>query len=191
MNPASVTGAREEASTVPAPVVRRGAARPAPERNPELAHLSLEALRDYRRALSDEENRVSYWRRVLQARLDVVRAVGSGPAAVDNLREVLSGVVPRSNRTALIEVVAAGDMPPLPDLAPLWQREPVADDEPGNAELALGLEEAERRLSEYRGALIQRLEASTADLIARYREEPGACLVALPLQRRGGTARPA
>jgi hypothetical protein len=81
-------------------------------------------------------------------------------------------------------------MPPLPDLASLWLREPVPGDETGNAELALALEEAERRLSDYRGALIRRLELATAELIARYRDEPAACLVALPLQRPGRRVAP-
>lgn len=167
--------------------MRRGAARPAPPRNPELAHLTLAEVRSYRAALSTEEGRVSYWRRLLQARLDVVRAVDEGGAAVDNLRTLLGGVAVQSSRTALLGIVAADDMPLLPDLGALWQREPVAGDPAGNVELTLALEEAERRLSDYRAALIARLEAATGELIARYRDEPSACLVALPVRtgRRG------
>jgi len=50
---------------------RRPAAgrRPA-QRVPHLEHLELSALREYRQDLLTEESRVSYWRRILQARLD-------------------------------------------------------------------------------------------------------------------------
>lgn len=49
--------------------------RPAAARRPvarvaHLAHLDLDALREYRQELITEESRVSYWRRILQARID-------------------------------------------------------------------------------------------------------------------------
>lgn len=182
------TGAAGRTGAPRPPAQRRGAARPAPVRNPDLAHLSLADLRDYRRTLHGEEGRVSYWRRVIQARLDVVRAAGDGISAVDNLRDVLTGVPVQSSRIALLEVVDAGGMPPLPDLAALWLRESALDDPAANAELTLALEEAERRLSDYRAAVIRRLEVATLELIARYREEPAACLVALPLRAADGNA---
>jgi hypothetical protein len=120
---------------------------------------------------------------VVQARVDVVRSVDDGVAAVDNLRDVLLGVPAQSSRNALATLVATDDMPPLPDITELWLRQPVVDDRAGNAELILALEEAERRLSDYRAAVVRRLDAATSELIARYREDPSACLVALPLQR--------
>jgi len=43
-------------------------------------HLSLQELRTDRPALSAEEDRVSYWRRIVQARLDVLHTPGAGPA---------------------------------------------------------------------------------------------------------------
>ena len=46
----------------------------APERSPELAHMNLARLRSYRRTLLDEELRASYWRRLIQARRDLLRA---------------------------------------------------------------------------------------------------------------------
>ena len=58
-----VAGARPKAAS---------SARPVPERRPEFSHLTLDGLRAYRRALTAEESRVSYWRRLIQARLDVV-----------------------------------------------------------------------------------------------------------------------
>jgi len=45
-----------------------------------LDHLALQELRTHRPALSAEEDRVSYWRSIVQARLDVLHTPGAGPA---------------------------------------------------------------------------------------------------------------
>jgi len=151
-----------------------------PERRPEFANLSLEGLRAYRRALNTEEGRVSYWRRIIQARLDLVRlAEAGGPATTDNLRGVITEVRVESGRAALQEVIPVDDMPPLPELQELWAQEPSADAE-SNRRLALELSKAEAQLSAYRTALHKRLASATGELIARYREEPTLCLSALP-----------
>lgn len=167
-----------------APATRRTAARPAPERSPEHAHLTLEELRAYRRDLTAEEGRVSYWRRIIQARLDLVRAGTTGDS--ERLRPVLTDERVLSGRTALVEILPVDDIPPLPDLAGLWERQATPDDPQAQAELVEALAVAERQLSDYRSALHRRLSAATAELIARYREEPALCLSALPLppQRR-------
>lgn len=163
------------------------AARAVPERSAEFDHLLLDGLRAYRRALSAEESRVSYWRRIIQARLDVVRAGdGSDLVDVDHLRPVLTEERVAGGRRALIEVLPVGDIPPLPNLAALWDRAPVRGDAAGNAGLARELVVAESQLSAYRLALHRRLSAATAELIARYREDPGQCLSALPLHRPAG-----
>lgn len=47
--------------------------------------------------------------------------------------------------------------------------------------------EAGRELTTYRRALRLRLEATTSELVARYRDDPGSCLSALP----GATVVPA
>jgi anti-sigma-K factor RsiG len=154
--------------------------RTVPERSPEFAHLPLEGLRAYRRALNTEEGRVSYWRRIIQARLDLVRlAEAGGPTTTDNLRGVITEVRVESGRAALQEVIPVDDMPPLPELEGLWAQEPTADEE-GNRRLAVELSRAEAQLSAYRTALHKRLAAATGELIARYREEPTLCLSALP-----------
>jgi hypothetical protein len=156
-----------------------------PERSAEFAHLSLDGLRNYRAALSTEENRVSYWRRILQARLDVVRAVDTGaPPSTDDLSGVFAESRIGGTRTALLTIVPVDDMPPLPDLAELWGREPRSDDQTGNAVLAHDLMAAESQLSAYRAALHRRLAAATSELIARYREEPDLCLSVLPMRSR-------
>ncbi len=152
-----------------------------PERSPEFAHLTLEGLRAYRRALNTEEGRVSYWRRIIQARLDLVRVTESGaPATQDHLRGVFAEVRMDTGRQALQEILPVDDMPPLPDLPGLWACEPVPDDLEFNARLAGDLAKAETQLSAYRTALHKRLAAATGELIARYREEPTLCLSALP-----------
>ncbi|MGZ6792446.1 MAG: RsiG family protein [Mycobacteriales bacterium] len=167
-----------------APAPRRPAVRATPERTEEHAHLTLDALREYRRALNAEEANVSYWRRIIQARLDVVRA-GSDLAS-DNLRPVLTDKRVGAGRTALIEIVPVDDIPPLPDLAGLWERQVDPSDPAEMARLEVALTAAERQLSDYRSVLHRRLGAATSELIARYRDEPGLCLSALPVppQRR-------
>lgn len=166
---------------------QRGA-RVVPVRSPQHEHLSLDALRDYRQALQDEENKVSYWRRILQARLDLVRADGpggtaggSGALGADRLRPVLTDAKVRAGRTALVQVLPVDDIPPLPSLGELWERCVDRDDTAGQARLDRELAEAEAQLSAYRSVLHRRLEEATGELIARYREQPGLCLGVLPL----------
>lgn len=172
-----------------APERRKGAARPVPLRNADYAHLSLEALREYRRALGAEEGKVSYWRRILQARLDVLQA-GSGARALDHehLRPVLATERVGAGRRALVEILPVDDIPPLPSLAELWDRRIDAGDEAGQAAFEHDLQVAEAQLSAYRNALHRRIGEATGELIARYREQPALCLSALPLDPRRATA---
>ena len=167
------------------PTTDTGRFRTVPERSPDFAHLSLDGLRAYRRALSAEEGRVSYWRRIIQARLDIVRAAEVGTVATtDNLRGVFAEARVDSGRKALLSVLPVDDIPPLPDLVGLWAREPRLDDDEHNRRLAHDLSKAEAQLSAYRTALHKRLAGATGELIARYREEPSLCLSALPAQRQ-------
>jgi hypothetical protein len=160
-----------------------------PERSTDFDHLSIGDLRNYRAALAEEENRVSYWRRIIQARLDVVRAGETGAARVDNLRNVLADAHLTSSRGALVTIVPIEDVPPLPDLAELWEREPRAADPAHNEILARDLSTAEAQLSAYRNALHGRITGSTDELIARYREDPGLCLLALPANQKEAASR--
>lgn len=164
--------------TAPAP--RKQNARPVPEKTEEHAHLSLDELRGYRKTLADEESRVSYWRRIIQARLDLVRA--GADAASDTLRPVLTDRRVGAGRQALVEIMPVDDIPPLPDLAGLWDRIVDPSDAEAVAELESDLAAAEHQLSEYRSALHQKIGAATGELIARYREQPTLCLTALPVQ---------
>jgi hypothetical protein len=162
----------------------RPASRPVPEQSDDYAHLTLDALRGYRKALQAEEAKVSYWRRIIQARLDVVRAGSSrssGQFDPDRLAPVLTDQRISAGRTALIEVLPVDDIPPLPDLGDLWERRTADGDVEGLRLLEHDLSVAESQLSAYRAALHGRLGDATGQLIARYHEEPALCLTALPL----------
>ncbi|HUR12919.1 MAG TPA: hypothetical protein VM097_00360 [Mycobacteriales bacterium] len=162
------------------PTLRKPTVRPTPEKTAEHAHLTLDELRDYRKVLAAEESRVSYWRRILQARLDLLLAGSDGDT--DTLRPVLTDQRVGAGRRALVEVTPVDDIPPLPDLAGLWDRFVDPTDAATVAALADDLTAAEAQLSEYRTVLHRRIGAATSELIARYREEPTLCLSALPLQ---------
>ncbi len=171
------------------PSSRTGRTRPGPRPVPvvrsEYAHLGLDALRAYRTALQAEEGNVSYWRRIIQARLDVVRegrtAGGTATLSADHLRPVLESARVGAGRRALVQVLPVDDIPPLPDLAELWERRVDDQDADGLTALEGDLDRAERELSAYRTALHARLAEATGELIARYRAQPGLCLTALPL----------
>ena len=164
----------------------KGAARPVPQRNSDFDHLTLDGLRCYRSALTAEEGKVSYWRRILQARLDVLREGRMASVDPEHLSSVLTDARVSSGRTALVGVMPVDDIPPLPDLAELWARQ-VDHDGAHSAEsrtaLEADLDAAETQLSTYRSALHVRIGAATGELIARYREQPTLCLSALPLPR--------
>lgn len=154
--------------------------RPEPKRAPELAHLGLTELRDYRQELVAEETRVSYWRRILQARLDQV----IGPddhQALHRLRGVLDDHGESSRRLALLPAVRTEDAAPLPDLAVLWETTPGDGD---HGQMLTRLTDAESELSSYRHSLHERLDAATGELISRYRDEPALALQALPLRQQ-------
>jgi hypothetical protein len=135
---------------------------------------------------------VSYWRRLIQARMDVLEAQATdtpGTVAarglardsdrVERLRGVLSEPRPTDGRNALVSV-EQDDVLPLPDLEELWSREVPTNDVDGVNALRTDLGIAELQLSAYRGALHRQLGAATQELVARYYEEPQLCLSALP-----------
>ena len=88
-----------------------------------------------------------------------------------------------AGRAALLKSVSTADLPPLPELASLWQ-DPLGTDEAGRAQHERDLLGAVRQLSEYREALLRGAEQVTGELIARYRNHPELCLSALPLLPR-------
>ena len=166
---------------------RPAAARPAPPTpNPALAHLSLSALRAWRADLVAEENRVSYWRRLIQTRMDTLASqAGQDPLGLDRLRAVLSPSASSTRRAALL-LNPVDTVPPVPDLQALWSRELRPHDVVHTADLAQELSVAELQLSAYRQDIHRRLADATAELIARYRLDPSMCLSVLPLPEYQG-----
>jgi hypothetical protein len=151
-----------------------------PERNVRFDHLSLEDLRSVRADLVDQETRVSYWRRIIQARLDVVRSDVTDHSPVTDLARVLTEATSAHRRLAHMSVLPADDIPPLPDLAEIWARQIPEGDPRATTQLISDLEEAEDRLSAFRTELFRAIDVATTELIARYREQPLLALQILP-----------
>jgi hypothetical protein len=156
------------------------AATPPPERSAVYDQMSLPDLRAARTTLTEEETRVSYWRRIIQARLDLVRIQQPDSDPVADLRRVLTDARTSVQRLANIDALPVDDVPPLPDLAEIWARQVDRDDAPAVARLETDLARAERDLSAFRRELHQRIDAITDELIARYREQPLLALQILP-----------
>lgn len=156
--------------------------RPPPQRVPELSHLDLKRLRTYRRTLLEEELRTSYWRRLIQARRDLLRAdsaLGDRAALADALAEQRGTM----GRQVILSLHPDGGMPILPHLPELWASGVAGLGPEDRARLFAKLTSAESVLSSYREALHKRLDRATAELVARYHEDPTACLVALDTGR--------
>jgi hypothetical protein len=150
--------------TVPAPA-RDGAARAS------LGGLPIPELRAYRARLRDEDDRVSYWRRLVHARLDLIRAgkdVGS-TLSLDQVVRALGDTGGGARRAALHDVRAHDPLPDLPVLAQVWD---------AGAPVEL-LEAAAEQLSAYRTALHARIDEATAELVDRYRRQPALALSVL------------
>lgn len=148
----------------------------------QLAGLDLEGLRAYRHRLEAEEDRVSYWRRLVHARLDLL-AAGSAtdhPLTVEDLVRVLGDTGTGGTRRALVSVRAAEPLPELPELSEMWGTEVDPRDPDQVADAVERLTDAERQLTAYRRALHERIDEATGELIVRYRENPAAALAVIP-----------
>ena len=148
----------------------------------ELAALDLDQLRGYRHRLEAEEEKVSYWRRLVHARIDVLEAESDAgnPLSIDDLVRVLGDTGTGATRNALVRFRAADPLPDLPVLSEMWVTEiDPHDDE--QVDDALGrLRTAEQQLTSYRRALHERIDEATRELILRYRENPLAALSVVP-----------
>ncbi len=152
----------------------------APEIDPAYASLTLADLRALRRELGEEESRVSYWRRIIQARIDLLTRGATDGDLVERLTSVLaeSGAVHR--RLANLSVKSASDIAALPDLHQLWTRVVDTRDAEAVAGFLEALQRAETDLSSMRREIHHRLDEATGQLIARYRQDPAQALSALP-----------
>jgi hypothetical protein len=146
--------------------------------SPHLAGLTLDQLRAYRGRLTEEEDKVSYWRRLAHARIDVLEAEagGDGTLTMEQLVRVLGDTGAGHTRTALVSISAAEPLPDLPVLEEMWVTEVDPRDEEQVADALRRLREAERQLTDYRRALHERIDEATGELISRYREDPSLAL---------------
>jgi hypothetical protein len=141
--------------------------------------MTLERLRNYRRTLLTEELRASYWRRLLQARRDLLRS-GGQPGDRSTLQDALAEERGGAGRQVILALHPSAGMPILPHLPDLWATEVWKLTPESARQLSIRLTSAESVLSSYREALHHRLDRATADLVARYHEDPCLCFSALP-----------
>jgi hypothetical protein len=148
----------------------------------DIGSLALPDLRDYRQRLEAEEDRVSYWRRLVHARLDLLAAESASDHSLTlaDLVRVLGDTGTGQSRRALVSVRAAEPLPDLPELAEMWATDVDPHDPDQVAEAVERLTRAEQQLTAYRRALHERIDEATGELIARYREDPTAALRLMP-----------
>lgn len=142
-----------------------------------LSGLGLKALRDYRQHLREEEEKISYWRRVVHARIDLLHAgTPDGSLSLAELVRVLGDTGSGRSREALAGVGAGEPLPDLPALADVWLV-PGTEQEVERALVLLG--RAEEQFTHYRSVLHRRIDEATGELISRYRADPREALSAL------------
>lgn len=137
----------------------------------------LPEVRKMRAEVEDEEALLSYERRLLQARIDIIKAEkdrrsGAGGSLIERLPQILADDSPRPSRGALprhdppslenprrrVEKLVADDtLLQLPDL-PSERIE----------EIVTTLQDAEREVSESRKTVLAVLDALTAEIGRRY-----------------------
>jgi hypothetical protein len=155
-------------------------ASPRLERNAAFDFLCLADLRIARGVVDDEQIRVSHWRRIIQARLRVVRGRMPARGPVADFRLVLTDARATEHRLALVAGGPVTGASTLPDLAEVWWRKVELSNvvEMDRLELDLGMAEGE--LSTYFIALRHRRDQINNEIIVRYREEPRLALSLLP-----------
>ena len=150
----------------------------------DLASLSMDDVRARRAECSTVETKVSYLRRLVQGRLDIVNAerkrradgIESSdlPTLVDQLPQILGDRVhaPGPGRLPGSVVLPDDDAltSELDELAAAGRLVRLAVLPDGEVEeIAEGLSRLERRVSDARRALFVRLDALEAELVRRYR----------------------
>lgn len=139
--------------------------------------MSLDQLREMRRVLTERESQVSYWRRIIQARLDLLRdgSLKRG-ATIEGLQRILSQQMGANSRKGMLSLSPQQEQP-IAGLDHLWHRGiNGADDQ----QLTEDLVAAEQKLSHTRNDLHAQIDAATAELISRYHDDPALALSALP-----------
>lgn len=144
------------------------------------AGLSVPALRALRAELLAREARVSYWRQLVLARVDQF-ARGQPPVVTaESLAPMLRSLAGASARGGRLTVATPAPWADDVDLRSLWDQVLDPLDPEGVERARATFEAVERRLSAERRQLHRRLDAATAELVARYREDPMRALEVLP-----------
>jgi hypothetical protein len=143
-------------------------------------------LRALRTGLREEELQVSYWRRLVQGRLDLVRdaLAGHQPNAERLASSRIAQEATDGGRSAAFTRITGGDMERrLATLVELWDTPIPWDDAEELRQIELTLVTIEADLSSYRQDLHERIDACTAELVGRYRRNPGELKSLGPLSR--------
>jgi hypothetical protein len=150
---------------------------------PSLRDLSLDDLRHLRQQLTDEEGRVSYWRRLFQARLDMLS--DTGQADTQDVRRVLRDASSAPRRWQALGLHPADIDTSMPEAQELWSRVVDLQDATQRSAYSALLQQMEQALSRNRRALHAQIDLVTQELVARYRENPALALTVLPRRRQG------
>lgn len=143
----------------------------------DLSTLDLEALRSFRNIAREEEDRVSYWRRLVQFRIDTLdKQKGVEEVPLRDLIKSLGATGTGARRKQLLTIAAHETMPELPELKEAWTAAVDPTDIEEVTRVRAALSEAEQRLSRYRTALHKRIDLATDELVERYRQDPALCL---------------
>lgn len=150
----------------------------------------LAAIRAERRQLQDEEDAISFVRRLSQGRLDLVqdelrRRASGADAPVGSLAERLAEVFGQQHGGGSArpprETNIAADHPLIKDLDELCDLYQFASmeniDERALSDLESGLSMFEKNCSQLRHELFERIDALTASLVASVRESGTAAVV--------------
>lgn len=154
---------------------------PTPELSDQLQEYTLDDLRKNKTTLVEHETQVSYWRRILHARIDLTKK-GKNFESLKDLANILADAPSQSHRVASLAIIPVDSVPPLPDLAELWKYSPVTEEE--TVEYLEKLSVRERDLSDYRRALHIQIDAIQKEMIARYHENPTLALSVLPSRKK-------
>lgn len=145
---------------------------------PAFDALTVQDLRRWRLEATHEETLVSYWRRLIQGRLDVLteHATLGRPVTPEDLAGLLSRH-PVTSRGKITDIGATPTgVPDVPGftaraLTGLWNQVPTLDKIPA---VVAQLQDAEHALGEYRTRLHALLDESAKELAHRYQDDPDA-----------------
>lgn len=164
-----------------APKKRQRPTKAQPSLDQRFADLSLAQVRARRKALMAEESTVSYWRRLVQARIDLLTGHIKETADLSALSRILADSSSARVRVAHMTLLDPTDIPPIPDLVELWYD--IEDPTVASDAALVKLQAAEAALSAFRREVHRQLDQFTGELIARYHQDPSLAAAALPSQR--------